>query len=517
MKIMEIQIENKEEITNSAKVNNENAFTENLGFLDLLVTDKKERLTQYESVAPHIHNLLSATNDEPKKLKELVKTVLKGDVLIVKSFYEQEWQNLSAESKRLAISELLTLTGDKGTLRQASVAQIISTQDQDTAASIISYILVGNRKISVHYDYQNISKEKIEALKSRFFPLNGEWVLSEISDKNVLKALISFFSRLAEENKDFGQQTKVKLGIKLEIDFVRWLSHSLKKVDFDNETLSRMESRFSRLINKFPSFARDQLRQQSQDSNVSNKDIANSVAGDTISAVKPLYSHKDSAVEDTATRDGDKKISESKPNELKRQNSNTAESLPKKDSQQFSAFASAEQLLKQKESERLTLSSEIEVLSKLISERDSLLTKQKDLRARLESAYEETDKEKIKLKELRKNFDETEILLNKTMDERDKTVALQKKSSEEVTELKIKVEKATEALESERSEYNKSSIEEVEFKIENLKGELKQKLYPIFENKRQTDSLPNDEKLSKFLRDWFADIEKTLNKFGINP
>ena len=180
-------------------------------------------------------------------------------------------------------------------------------------------------------------------------------------------------------------------------------------------------------------------------------------------------------------------------------------------------MSAPEQLLKEKQNALSQLSLEIEVLSKLITERDSLLTKQKNLQNRLDSAYDETEKLENKLKDLRSRFDETEATLSKVTNERDKAITIQKQLSEELSEARKQLDQATKSLESERAEFAQSSKQEVGFEIESFKGDLKQKLRSIFENKRQTDHLPNNEKLAEFLRDQFTEIESVLNKSGINP
>lgn len=517
---MELKVDNNE-ATNYIGEKDESGHlsAENLAFLELLLTDKKDKVKEYDKVKKNIQELIFSESGDSKKFKSLIKLVLKGEIPIVKGFFEQEWQNLTSENRDLAINELLALPADKGTTRQATVAQSIAFQNSETAAKIIFHILVGNKQNSSDYDFSLLSKDKKDALRIRFFPQNGTWIPLKSSDNQIFRTLILFFSELAEEVKDFGKQSKIKPGIRLELEFAGWMRESLEKVDFDNENLSKIELRLNRIINYFPESVREQLKQKSKplDKSVETK-VSELIPADAPSTTEISQAQTDDSSEKIPVqKDSPLKTNEPQIIELKKTEPKLPEIIHKKDSQKISDLPSPEQLLKEKQNALSQLSLEIEVLSKLITERDSLLTKHKNLQNRLDSAYDETEKLENKLKDLRRNFDDTEATLNKVTNERDKAISTQKQLSEELSEARKQLDQATKSLESERAEFAQSSKQEVGFEIESFKGELKQKLRLIFENKRQTDHLPNNEKLAEFLRDQFTEIESVLNKSGINP
>lgn len=127
---MELKVDNNEVRNNTGeKDNNGHVSAENLAFLELLLTDKKEKVKEYDQAKKYIQELVASESSDSKKFKSFIRLVLKGDIQIVKGFFEQEWQNLSSENRDLAINELLTLTAEKGTTRQAAVAQSIATQN----------------------------------------------------------------------------------------------------------------------------------------------------------------------------------------------------------------------------------------------------------------------------------------------------------------------------------------------------------------------------------------------------
>lgn len=522
---MELKVDNNEATNNISEKDESGHITaENLAFLELLLTDKKDKVKEYDKAKKYIQELISSESGDSKKFKSFIKLLLKGEISIVKGFFEQEWQNLSPENRDLAINELLALTVEKGMTRQATVAQSIAIQNSDTAAKIIFHILVGSKQNSSDYDFSLFSQDKKDALRIRFFPQNGTWIPLKSENNQVFRTLILFFSELAEEVKDFGKQSKAKPGIRLEIEFAAWMIDSLEKLDFDNESLSKIELRLNRIINCFPEPIREQLKQKSKslDKSVDTK-VSELLPFDVPSTTEISQAQTGDASEKTPVQKGSLlKTNESQTNEpqsieLKKTEPKQPEIIHKKDSQKISDLPAPEQLLKEKQNALSQLSLEIEVLSKLIIERDSLLTKQKNLQNRLDSAYDETEKHENKLKDLRRNFDETEATLNKVTNERDKAISSQKQLSEELSEARKQLDQATKSLESERAEFAQSSKQEVGFEIESFKGDLKQKLRSIFENKRQTDHLPNNEKLAEFLRDQFTEIESVLKKSGINP
>lgn len=517
---MELKVNNKEEINNNGeKDNSAHISAENLAFLELLLTDKKEKVKEYDQAKKYIQELISSESSDSKKFKSFIKLVLKGEIQIVKGFFEQEWQNLSSENRDLAINELLVLTGEKGATRQASVAQTIATQNSDIAAKIIFHMLVGNKQNSSDNDFPLLTKEKREALRSRFFPQNGTWIPLTSSDEHIFRTLILFFSELAEEIKDFGKQPKGKPSIRLELEFATWFIDSLEKTHFDNESLAKIEPRLNRIIRCLPEPVREQLKQKSKqlDKPAENK-VNDLVSTENTSATNLSQIQTDDSSEKVLVQDDViLKTQEPAPVESKEPEPKSPETAHPKDSQKISDLPAPEQLLKEKQNALSQLSLEIEVLSKLINERDSLLTKQKDYQKRLDLAYDETEKLETKLKDLRKNFDENETTLTKVTNERDKAIGFQNQLSEELSETRKQLELASKSLESERSEYIQRSKQKVEFELESFKGNLKQKLRPTFENKRQTDSLANNERLAEFLREWFSEIESVLNKFGVNP
>lgn len=512
---------NKNEVINNNAENKDataNVSAENLEFLELLLTDKNDKTREYDKAKKHIQELITSESNDEKKFKTLVGLILKGDIQIVKGFFEQEWQNLSPENKELTVNELLVLPAEKGTTRQATAAHSIAAKDGDTAARIIFHIIASSKQGLFNYDYSLISNEKRDVLRSRFFPQNGAWHAITSPDEQVLRALILFFSELVEEVKDFGKQTKAKPGIKLEIDFVDWLSSSMNKLNFDNETSDKLERRLNRMINRLPKPLQDQFKQkketQDKPAQIQSSDFAPG-------AQKTVSDTSQQIARPIAKQPLENNVSsqENKPDgsASKKEESKELENSHKKNPEKSSGLSTPEQLLKEKQTALAQLSGEIEVLSKLIAERDSLLSKQKDLQKRLDSAYDETEKSEEKLKKLRENFDEIESVLTQMTGERDKAVKLNKELSEELSSVKKELEHKNKSLESERSEFAQSSKQEVEFEIENFKGSLRQKLRPIFENKRQTDSDPNHEKLAEFLRRWFDQIEEVLKKSGINP
>lgn len=522
---MELKVENNDATNNNGeKEESGHVSAENLAFLELLLTDKKEKIKEYDKGKKYIQELILSESGDSKKFKSLIKLVLKGEIPIVKGFFEQEWQNLSPENRDWAIEELLALTGEKGTSRQATAAQSIAAQNSDLASKIIFHILVGSKQNSSDYNFSLLSQDKKDALRIRFFPQNGTWIPLTSSDEQIFRTLILFFSELAEETKDFGKQSKLKTGIRLELEFAAWMRNSLERLEFDNDSLSKIESRLNRIINCFPEPVREQLKQKSKPSDKSVDTKGSEQLPFDVPSVTGISqaqtgdsSEKTPVQKDPPLKTNKPPTDEPQTVELKKTEPKQPEIIHKKDSQKISDLPTPEQLLKEKQNALSQLSLEIEVLSKLITERDSLLTKQKNLQNRLDSAYDETEKLENKLKDLRRSFDETEATLGKVTNERDKAISSQKQLSEELSEARKQVDHATKLLESERSEFAQSSKQEVGFEIESFKGDLKQKLRSIFENKRQTDHLPNNEKLAEFLRDQFAEIESVLNKSGINP
>lgn len=519
-------MDNNEVINNSdTKDGVSNVSEDKFIYLEHLLTDKKEKVRDYSKIKKYYDELLTNDQDNSYAFKTFISLLFKGDIKVVEGFFEQEWKVLSSENKAVAIEELLFLPAEKGTVRQAAVAQKIVTNDSEIASKIIYHILGGEKHKPNENGFSGISKDKKDALKSRFFPEKGSWNHLKSSDEDTLRVLILFFSELADGIEEFGKGPYIGLSL----HFAKWIINSAVQVNFDTDSISKIESRLNKIIKRLPQVAQDELSQLKSktlgnDGNKTHSENNKEVSiVENTSTNEPQELKNQDSTESALIRDkiiSDKPKTEQQTPPVKASEApvvKASESNNKKNSEAASAFQTPEQLLKEKQEVFNRLAKEIEVLTKLIAERDALLTKQKELLKRLDSAYDEVENREEQLKKLRKNYDEIEATLTQTINERDRAIASKNQLSEELAGLKKELEQKTTSLESERSEYAKSSKDEVEFEIENFKGSLKQKLRPIFENKRQTDKLPNDEKLAEFLREWFSEIENILNKSGVNP
>jgi chromosome segregation ATPase len=141
-------------------------------------------------------------------------------------------------------------------------------------------------------------------------------------------------------------------------------------------------------------------------------------------------------------------------------------------------------------------------------------------------SLQRSEVEKVNLQEQLNNHEETISGLREANERLQSMVSQYKQRIEEVeTELSLFREKA-EALDNElaqvkttREEERKEFADEIErqikFKVDGFKGKLRTKLFPIFNNKRSTDDQQDSAELTRFLRQWFRELENELKEAGI--
>jgi hypothetical protein len=523
-------MEEKDVVNTNQATEDKAEYAEQLSRLKHLLTDKKGKAKNYDEIRDLYYSIVSTQQDEntrDKNFKEFIPLLFQGDVNVIERFFEQEWQQTSVENKAFAIDQLLTLIGEKGTVRQAAVAHKISGSDSELASKIIFHILGGKGKKSLNNNFSYLSKEKREALKNRFFSdKSAVWNSLKSEDPLIIRTLILFFFQLWDEIEDPNKHFQP--GFRLQ--FAKWVIKSLPMANLDGDSKILVDSRLHKIIKSLPERAKEELRQLQNKSSESTESVANAVSennSSTSSVTNASANEQVSSKKETLTEDksgNETVVIESKPlGNVAPQVSATApsnkssESSKKKNSVSTSDFPTPEQLLKQKEDVLDQLRVEISVLKNLIAERDTLKEKQKQLLKQLDSADDAEEKAKNQLKDIREKFDDLEKESIKIKKELTDKVNQNEGLREEVSRLKKELEQVTNTLSSERSEFEQSSKKEVEFEIESFKGELTQNLRPIFENKRTTDSEPNSENLAEFLREWFAQVENVLKKSGINP
>jgi hypothetical protein len=495
------------EKTESAENEAENTSGEVLlSDLEYLLTDKEGKAKSFEEVEGLLSEFFSRENISPENQKSAIAVLFEAEPKILADFFEKHWEKVPDQVKDKILQELYSLTAEKGALRQAIAAQSFAEIDRENSSRLVFHIINNGEKSVKDDTLPQLPKYKEDILNRHFFSDDNRWIPFATSDEDTLRGLLLHFVATASITKNFGREKSVGFAL----NFVRWALSNLRKVSLKSETAHLIEETLSQIINRLPENAQKELRElrDANETAVQEKTVSDG------SQKKEENNFKKKIPENNQSKEqviNDKSLKPGSSENVKKADPRAKNKISK------SIAIGPEQLLEQKQEARMRLDEEIEVLTKLISERDQLREKSIELKERLDRAYDQADKDENRIESLKGKVTKLETALTESEANRSTALEIKENLSRELTVVREKLESQSSALKAEREEFSESSQRDIENEMKYLKGKLQQKLRPIFETKRGTDELPNSEKLAEFLRGWFKQIEDVLNNQDIKP
>jgi hypothetical protein len=359
-----------------------------------------------------------------------------------------------------------------------------------------------------------LSKDKREALRSRFFSGPDNWRDIFSKDPAKLRQILLTFCSLATDGGWLLKAASVGAVLK----FARWVIKTLPAIELSHAESEEIDSVLKAALEKLPDVPRRELMEL----RARQLGESNAAEGDLRTASPPVGMAGGSA--QTAARTEEKAPAGNKSGSIPEveatvmKNRETTPSPGGNGGKERAApFRSAEQLLDHKRETVAILEQEIKQLSKLIEERDRLRERISSLHRALDAAAENVEKLESQVATLRKTADAAEADLSLTRNQLSTAVAANRALRDEIDAAKEALVKSNSVIESERSEFAATSEAHVRFELDAFKGNLRRKLRPIFENKANTDSFDADAKLAAFLRGWFDEVGQVLSRSGVNP
>lgn len=482
------------------------------------ISSKDNKSKSYSEISDIVNELFISDSTSPKTIRNAADILLESDPNVIDAFFRANWGNLSVDNKKMVLKALLSLTSEKGVLRQATAAQSFADLDKESASKIVFHIINDGKEKLDDDKLPSLAKYKEDFLRRFFFSPETKWISFESLNDDILKGLILYFVGLANDENNFG--TGKSIGFAL--NFARWLIRTLNKINLSFESNEFVERYLVKLINKLPANAKIELQElwdknkyNSEQSIVKEK-TADSLKIDETSNIKKIVDKSETIpaqVNKIPAQVNKKREQYNKQKQINADNKITAN----KDTQtsKDKTESTAENLLEEKQKRFAQLDLEIKVLTDLISERDSLRSEAKIIKQKLDSANDELEVSENKIDSLKNKVEELDNNLKTTTKERNDIFNSEKDLRNQLSEARKSLESKVKIIENERSEFSDISKRKIRNEIENYKGRLEEKLYPIFDNKRQTDDKPESEKLALFLRRWFEQIEEILKELDI--
>jgi hypothetical protein len=473
------------------------------------LTQKPDKVKSYKEIQKQFHQVIAL--DDPEKFAKYVDLLLKGEPRIIEGFFDTEWTRLSQLQKESTVETLLNLRSDKGAvLRQISSAHRIAPANADLAAKLVLHVIAGNH--SPQNLASAISKEKREALRTRFLTQEFGWRNLEASDPDELRRLVFLFCSLVEDLDRFGKGSTQGVAL----NFSKWLASCKSKLPNDPPTSNRIDGVLEAILGRSEPPLTAELESLLQPLTIDNNTDRHSTS--TEAPKSPLENNRPmSGVSEEITKDSGEALRVSHTScGPERRDDNRASRKEKVVPTTWVSSISPEQLLERKKQAFREAEIEIGIIERLISERDSYSERSSTLRNELGNANDELDKTNEHLANLKSSHQEAEKMLAKSIEERKHAVASAEILRRELADVKASFEEASRLLEAERAEFAKSSVDRVHYELEGFRGSLRQKLKPIFENKRQTDGYEPSDELVEFLRGYISEIEEVLRRAGVS-
>lgn len=386
--------------------------------------------------------------------------------------------------------------------------------------------------------FVTLSKERKEAIKTKFVSPQEGFVGPVHDDPSVTAKLVLLFTEIASEISSFGTDGKFGNPISL----LRWATKQLKAGGVDEKHSKFVHETLRMIAQRLPEPARKEneaklseaLAAETVAPAVLEQNTAAppennlSVESETAGAAPDVETSVDVSEKENQTTPAepepvaevqkptspvDEIAPTSRPNAS--ENSPAPVKPGSKKKKEVSGFPTAEQLLELKQRSVAELNTEIAILTRLISERDDLKERMKNFERLLSDSYDENEKLGKRLNALRDNFDSLENDHKSVLRERDNLAETKNGLLQENARLSAELSRRTDSLQNERDEYRERTRDEVEFELGTFKVRLGQRLLPILENKRTTDKVEASAELAEFLRDFFVEIEQTLKRNGI--
>lgn len=485
-----------------------------------LITGKDNKTKSYDKISSIVDELFISDSTSPKTIKKATDIILEADTSVVEAFFGVNWGNLSVDNKNLILKVLLSVTNEKRVLRQAIAAQSIADLDKESASKLVFHIINDGKEKLDKEKLPSPVKYKEDFLRRFFFSPETKWISFESSNEEILKGLILYFVGLANNENNFGTGKSILFPL----NFARWVIRTLNKINLSSESTEFVERYLVKLLNKLPDKAKIEL-QELWDKNKDNSEqsivkekTAGSFRTDETSNNQKIVDKSETIpaqVNKIPAQVNKKREQYNKQKQIKADNKTTAN----KDTQtsKDKTESTAENLLEEKQKRFAQLDLEIKVLTDLISERDGLRNETKFIKQKLDSANDELEVSEDKIKSFRNKVEELDNNLRVTTKERDDIFNSEKELSNQLLETRKNLESKTKIIEDIRSKFSEKSKRKIHNELESFKSKLRQKLHPVFENKRQTDDNSDSEKLSGFLRRCFNQIEGILEDLDIKP